>query len=159
MAVFLSSFRNRIDRKGRVSVPAAFRTALGEEAGGIVVFRSLHHDALDACAPAHLETLSNSLEQLDLASDVYDLIETTIFGGSVFLSFDSEGRITLPTDLMAGVGMTDEVVFMGRRRTFQLWEPSRFTAHENAARSAARAKDISLTKIIAAAALKQGGGS
>jgi MraZ protein len=154
MAVFLSSFVNKIDKKGRVSVPASFRAVLGVEAPGIVVFRSLQHDALDGCSVAHLELLSQSLEKLDLASDVYEMIETTIFGGSIQIPFDSEGRVSLPSNLAKAVGIEDEVAFVGRRKTFQLWNPSKFAAHEAATRSAARSKELSLSQIIARASFK-----
>jgi MraZ protein len=149
LTIFLSSFVNRIDKKGRVSVPASFRAALGSDLSGIVVFRSLHYDALDGCSVAHLELLSQSLEKQDLPPDVYELIETTIFGGAVQLPFDGEGRISIPHHLISGVGIEDEVAFVGRRKTFQLWNPKKLTVHENDARGKARAKDISLSKIIA----------
>lgn len=155
MAVFLSSFVNKIDKKGRVSVPASFRAVLGASAPGIVVFKSLQHDALDGCSIAHLEILSQSLETLDLPPETLELIETTIFGGSVQVPFDSTGRVKLPTHLTESVGIGEEVAFVGRRKTFQLWQPAKLTAHEGEARNAARAKDISLSKIIAAAAAKQ----
>lgn len=154
MAVFLSSFVNKIDKKGRVSVPASFRAVLGAEAPGIVVFRSLQYDALDGCSVAHLELLSQSLEKLDLAPDVYEMIETTIFGGSIQIPFDSEGRVSLPPNLAKAVGIEDDVAFVGRRKTFQLWNPSKFTAHEAATRSAARSKELSLSQIIARASSK-----
>jgi MraZ protein len=159
MPVFLSSFVNRVDKKGRVSVPASFRAALGPDASGIVVFRSLQHDALDGCSVTHLELLSQSLEKQDLPPDVYEMIETTIFGGSVQLPFDSEGRITIPHSMASTVGIGDEVAFVGRRKTFQIWEPKRLAAHEAGSRSAARAKDISLSKIIAAASRFESGES
>ncbi|MDR3450621.1 MAG: MraZ family transcriptional regulator [Alphaproteobacteria bacterium] len=157
MPVFLSSFVNKIDKKGRVSVPASFRSALGDDVSGIVVFKSLQHDALDGCSIAHLELLSRSLEKQDLPPDVFELIETTIFGGSVQLPFDSEGRISLPHHLVGGVGIEDEVAFVGRRKTFQLWNPKKLAAHETEARSLAKAKDISLSKIIAAASAFENG--
>ncbi|MDD4616810.1 MAG: MraZ family transcriptional regulator [Alphaproteobacteria bacterium] len=150
MAVFLSSFVNKIDKKGRVSVPAPFRAALGTDTAGIVVFRSLQYEALEGCSIAHLELLSESLEKQDLAPDVFELIETTIFGGSVQLPFDGEGRIVLPHTLISAVGIADEVAFVGRRKTFQIWDPQKLAAHEETAREKARAKDISLSKIIAA---------
>ncbi|MGB4100508.1 MAG: hypothetical protein WBK91_01165 [Alphaproteobacteria bacterium] len=156
MAVFLSSFINRLDKKGRVSVPASFRAALGVEASGIMVFRALHHEALDACAPAHLELLSHSIDNLDLSSEDYELIETTVFGGAQHLPFDGEGRIGLPENLAASVGIIDQIAFVGRRKTFQLWEPSKFAVHENAMRATARARDISFSKIIAQATGKRG---
>jgi MraZ protein len=150
MTVFLSSFVNKIDKKGRVSVPASFRAALGADAAGIVIFKSLQNDALDGCSVAHLELLSQSLEQQDLPADLFELIETTIFGGSVQLPFDGEGRISLPQHMITSVGIDEEVTFVGRRKTFQLWNPEKFTAHETEARGQAKAKDISLSKIIAA---------
>lgn len=159
MAVFLSSFVNKIDKKGRVSVPASFRSVLGVDAPGIVVFRSLQYDALDGCSIAHLELLSNSLEKLDLPPETFELIETTIFGGSVQIPFDGEGRVSLPPHLAAAVGITDEVAFVGRRKTFQLWNPQKLAAHDAQTRSEARAKDISLSKIIAAASTKIEGGA
>ena len=156
MPLFLSSFVNKIDKKGRVSVPASFRAALGDDANGIVVFRSLAQDALDGCSAEHMELLSDSLEKQNLAPDIYELIETTIFGGSVMLSFDGEGRITLPPALLAAVGIQDEVTFVGRRKTFQLWSPDKFAAYEAEARGQAKIKDISLSKIIAAVTAERG---
>ncbi|MGE0109688.1 MAG: division/cell wall cluster transcriptional repressor MraZ [Bdellovibrionales bacterium] len=152
MAVFLSSFVNKIDKKGRVSVPASFRAVLGADASSIVVFKSLQYEALDACSVAHLELLSESLEQQDLSPDMFELIETTIFGGSVQIPFDSEGRMSLPSALAQAVGIEDEVAFIGRRKTFQLWNPARLAAHDEEARKTARAQDVSLSKIIAQAA-------
>lgn len=154
MAVFLSSFVNKIDKKGRVSVPASFRAVLGEGAPGIVAFRSLQNESLEACSVAHLELLSASLEKLDLPPETFELIETTIFGGSVQLPFDSQGRISLPPALAKAVGIADEVAFVGRRKTFQLWNPAKLEAHDAQARNAAKARDISLSKIIAQASLK-----
>jgi len=155
MTIFLSSFVNKIDKKGRVSVPASFRAVLGANASAIVVFKSLQHDALDGCSIAHLELLSQSLETLDLPPETLDLIETTIFGGSVQVPFDSTGRIKLPQNLMNEVNIDDEVAFVGRRKTFQLWNPAKLETHTKDSRNAARAKDISLSKIIAAASAKQ----
>jgi MraZ protein len=154
MPVFLSSFVNQLDKKRRVSVPAPFRAVLGDDAPGIIVFPSLQHDALDGCSIAHLENLSQSLEKQDIPPDTHELIETAIFGGSVQLPFDGEGRIILPKHLTDAVGIEEEVAFVGRRKTFQLWNPKKFAAYEAAARTAARTKGISLSKIIADAAAK-----
>jgi len=158
MAVFLSTFVNKIDKKGRVSVPAPFRAVLGTDTAGIVVFRSLQHEALEGCSIAHLELLSQSLEKQDLPPDVFELIETTIFGGSVQLPFDSEGRINLPQNLISGVGIAEEVAFVGRRKTFQIWNPKKLADYELGARDKARAQNISLSKIIAAVTQSGNGG-
>lgn len=157
MDIFLSTHINKIDAKGRVSVPAPFRTALASSlasslagmATGIVVYRALHHDALEACAPAHLELLSRSMDQLNLSPETYELIETTIFGGSVHVPLDGEGRMILPEPLRGAAGITDSLAFVGRRHTFQMWQPDKFTRYMETQRQAAQAQDISLSKIIA----------
>ncbi|NDE90973.1 MAG: division/cell wall cluster transcriptional repressor MraZ [Alphaproteobacteria bacterium] len=158
MSLFLSSTTNKVDKKGRVSVPSSFRSALGDEVqNGIVVFRSLQVDALDACSLKHLDILSASLEKLSLTPEMYELIETTIFGGSVQLQIDADGRIVLPEHFMQAVGIEDEAAFVGRRRTFQIWNPKKFNAYEDKARDAVRAHNISLSKIIADASALNGG--
>lgn len=153
MDIFLSTHINKIDAKGRVSVPASFRTALASSlsgpATGVVVYRALHHEALEACAPAHLELLSRSMDQLNLSPETYELIETTIFGGSVHVPLDTEGRMILPDQLRDAASITDSLAFVGRRNTFQLWQPAKFTAYMEAQRKAAKAQDVSLSKIIA----------
>jgi MraZ protein len=148
MALFLSTTTNKVDKKGRVSVPAPFRAALGK-ANEIAVFRALHHPALEACSLKHLETLSDSLEHLNLAPEVYELIETTIFGGAHQLPIDGDGRIVLPASLIEAVSIDEEAVFVGRRRTFQIWAPKTYSSFEAKARDAAKAQNISLSKIIA----------
>jgi MraZ protein len=171
MASFLSTYLNKVDKKGRVSVPASFRAVLAAEAGGpdlvggaaasgVVVFRSLHQPALEACSPQHLELLSRSMDSLDLPAEEYELIEATIFGGSVVLPFDGEGRIILPEPMLADLAINEQVAFVGRRRTFQIWQPEALASYEATLRASAKAQDISLSKIIArtqTALLNKGG--
>ena len=162
MSLFLSSTTNKVDKKGRVSVPSSFRAALQANGGddvhhGIVVFRSLQVDALDACSLKHLDILSASLERLSLTPEMYELIETTIFGGSIQLQIDADGRIILPEHFMEAVGIEDEATFVGRRRTFQIWNPKKFKAFENKSRETVRSHNISLSKIIADASAISGG--
>ncbi len=159
MSLFLSSSVNKVDKKGRVSVPAAFRAVIVEEGStDLVLFRSLQHDALEGCSLRHLEILSQSLERLNLAPEIYELVETTIFGGSVSCPIDGDGRIILPSHFSEALGIEDEAAFVGRRRTFQIWKPATFSAYEARARDGARAHNISLSKIIADASSMIDGG-
>lgn len=150
MGMFLSTFVNRIDSKGRISVPPSFRTNLQVQDGSrMIVFPSLQNTALDACSLEHMEQLSESLESPELPPEQRELIETVIFGASVELTLDSEGRIILPQSLLAFAGITREAAFVGRRRTFQIWDPAALTAHESALRERAKDSNISLSTIIA----------
>lgn len=150
MALFLSTYVNKVDRKGRVSIPAQFRAALGEQAAhGIFLFRSLQLPALEACSAAYMERLSASLDDPALPDDQRELLETAIFGASIQLSIDGEGRVLLPQDFAAYATISEDAAFVGVRRTFQIWEPSALQAHSTRAREQARGQAISLSSILA----------
>ncbi len=123
MALFLSTHNNKIDKKGRVSVPAAFRAELmGEGFQGIVVFRSHAHPALEGFAWSYMQEISRRLENFDLFSANQDDLATTIFGESVQLPFDGEGRVVLPPDLMSFAGLSEQASFVGLGNKFQIWD-------------------------------------
>jgi MraZ protein len=147
MALFLSTFVNKIDKKGRVSVPASFRTSLASSQtsainepsfSGIVVFRSLKHPALEGCSVERMQSLSTSIDRLDLFSDAQDDLVSAIFADSHLLSFDSEGRVSIPEDFLKFANLTDQVAFVGRGATFQLWSPEVFRKMQEDARERIR---------------------
>ena len=136
--MFLSTYVNKVDRKGRVSVPATFRTTLSAQRfPGIVVFPSYKYPALEANSLDWMEELADRLDALDKFSDEHENLEM-LFASSRELAFDPEGRIVLPPDLAAHAAITDSVAFVGVGRNFQLWEPSRFAEHAANLRARAR---------------------
>ncbi|HYD71078.1 MraZ family transcriptional regulator [Azospirillum sp.] len=153
MAVFLSTYVNKVDRKGRVSIPAQFRQSLAKSSapGTVYLWPSLNHQALEGADQDYLDVLSESLESPDLDADEREMIETFIFGKLIPVQLDGEGRIVLPQSLADFAGITDEASFIGRRKTFQIWEPKALNAHEAALRDQVVRKDISLSQIIAKA--------
>ena len=62
MALFLSTFSNKIDSKGRVSVPSRFRAALsGNNFAGVVVYESFTNKCIEGC---DLSSFSSSTRQI-----------------------------------------------------------------------------------------------
>ncbi len=136
--MFLSTYVNKVDRKGRVSVPATFRTTLSSQRfPGIVVFPSLKYPALEANGIDWMEEIARRLDTLDKYSDEHDNLEM-LFAASRELPFDPEGRIALPSELAEHAAITEAVAVVGVGRNFQLWEPARFAEHSAAMRERAR---------------------
>ena len=150
MALFTSTFVNKVDKKGRVSVPASFRMALANQSfAGVVVFPSFVHQAIEGAGYELLERLAQSVEQFDPFTDEHDAFSTTIFGDSHQLSFDSEGRILLPEPLLAHANITANAAFLGRGGTFQIWEPEALQVFKADAIERARADRTSLRRLPA----------
>jgi MraZ protein len=160
MGLFLSTYVNKVDKKGRVSVPAPFRAALSGQnvpATEVILFKSLQAPALDGCSFDYIERLAESLDNPDMADDLREQLEDIVFGGSIRLPMDPEGRINLPDAFIAFAGIGESIAFVGRRKTFQLWDPQAFEAHEAARRDVARANNVSLSSIEArTASLRRG---
>ena len=59
MALFLSRYDNKVDKKGRVSVPAPYRAALASQNfAGIVAYPSPVSDAVECCGMDRMERLA-----------------------------------------------------------------------------------------------------
>ena len=99
--MFLSSYENKIDKKGRVSVPSSFRAYLNSMGfNGFVTYPSFNNFALDACAQDRIEKLSESIDSLGPFEDKRDYFATSVLSESINLSFDSEGRVSIPEKLI-----------------------------------------------------------
>lgn len=147
MALFLSTYENKVDKKGRVSVPAPFRAALaGQAFQGIVLFRSHTHHCLEGFGMDTMEELSSRLDHYDLFSADQDDMATAIFGEAVQLPFDGDGRVILPAALMDFSGIDEKAAFVGMGRKFQLWAPDVFEARKAEARAAIKDKGLTLPK-------------
>jgi len=147
--MFLSTYVNKVDRKGRVSVPATFRTTLSAQRfPGIVVFPSYKYPALEANGLEWMEELASRLDTLDKFSDEHENLEM-LFAASRELPFDPEGRIALPPDLAEHAAISDSVAFVGVGRNFQLWEPTRFAEHAANLRERARSQGTRIPSLAA----------
>ncbi len=135
VALFLSTVVNKVDRKGRVSVPAGMRAALSTQPfQGIVAFRSFRSPAIEGWSIDLLNRLADSLDEMELFSETRDDLASAIFADAHQLPFDGEGRIVLPEALAQHAGITTDAAFVGRGDTFQIWNPATFEAHAEKAR-------------------------
>jgi MraZ protein len=136
---FVSNFTNRLDAKGRVSIPASFRAVLARDGfEGLYVHPALDAPALDAGGNALLAEIDGLLARLSPYSEERDHLSTALLGTSEILKLDAEGRVIFTDSLKAHAGITDMVTFVGHGHKFQVWEPQRFGAHLAEARAKVR---------------------
>lgn len=141
MSGYVAAHTNKLDAKGRVSIPAPFRTVLARDGyDGLYCFPSPHSAAIDAGGNILLSQITSRLSGLDPLSEEYNMMSIAYFGSSETLKIDSGGRIMLSPNLRDVTGITDTVVFVGLNDKFQIWEPGRYAAYSEASRKFAFGK-------------------
>ena len=154
MDQFVSTFTNKIDTKGRVSIPASFRSVLAKDGlDGIYCYPSLDAPALDAGGQRLVDKINALVEDLAPYSDEKDQLATALFGTSEILTIDQDGRTILSERLREHAGITSHITFVGLGEKFQMWEPGRFEAHL----SESRRKVRDLRKLLGAGRRGSGG--
>jgi len=136
--MFLSSYENKLDKKGRVSVPASFRSHLSSIGyNGFVAYPSFNHEALEACSEDRIEKLSNTIDSLNPFEEKRDYFATSVLSESMNLQFDSEGRVQITDKLLDHAKIKNSILFVGLGKTFQIWEPKSFEKFKIVARKKA----------------------
>jgi Uncharacterized protein conserved in bacteria len=131
MGLFLSTFVNKVDKKGRVSVPATFRAALSQQSfPGIIAYRSFTSACVEGCGMDFMERLSASAQDIAAFSPEQEDLSSLIFADARQLPWDPEGRIVLPEDVIAHANLSEAAAFVGKGHTFQIWEPHAYKALE-----------------------------
>ncbi|MCG8512311.1 MAG: division/cell wall cluster transcriptional repressor MraZ [Rhodospirillales bacterium] len=145
MALLIGRHVNKIDKKGRVSVPKPFRDAFKDQTfAGFYAYPLFKSPALEACGEDFMNRLSASLEDLDMFSDEQDDLASVILENAHPLSFDPEGRVVLPQELLDHAGITDQVLFVGRGARMQIWNPEDYAKHSKQAFERARSRGATL---------------
>jgi MraZ protein len=127
---FVSNTTLRLDAKGRVSIPASFRSVLARDGfAGLYCYPALDQPAVDAGGHALLAEIEALVGRFPPYSDRREEFLVALYGRSETVNIDGEGRVVLPDELKSHAGITDSVAFVGLGHKFQIWEPQRFRAH------------------------------
>ena len=125
--MFLSTFENKLDKKGRVSVPASYRAYLSSLGyNGIICFPSFNNQSIESWSQDRIEKISNTIDSLNPFDEKKDYFATSILSESTNLQFDGEGRILITQKLLKHAKIKNSMLFVGQGKTFQIWEPTAF---------------------------------
>lgn len=141
MDEFVSTYTNRLDAKGRVSIPAPFRAVLVRDGfEGLYCCPTLDRKAVDAGGNRLRDQIRESLGLFEAFSEDHEYLSTTLIGESEILKIDQDGRVIFSDAIKDHAGIADRVTFVGQGYKFQIWEPDRFAAYREEAK--ARVRDL-----------------
>ena len=128
MSRFTSRHLNKVDRKGRVSVPAPFRSVLEGQGTGLFYLKRNEADGtIDGLTEAYMDDVQDRIDALPMNSPEREAAEDEFFADSTEMRCDPDGRIILPKILMDLAGIDDQALFVGKgRNRFQIWRPETY---------------------------------
>jgi MraZ protein len=143
MKYFIANYENKVDKKGRVSVPASFRSVLEKEAEpGVVLFpNQTDWPCVNGAGISRIETFIEQLEHMNPTEEDRNYFSMAMIGMARQLPIDADGRIILPADILEATGITEKAVFVGLGQTFQVWSPEAFQEYSAKAQSFAQANN------------------
>jgi MraZ protein len=143
--LFLSTYVNKVDRKGRVSVPATFRSTLANNRypNLLIAFPSIRLPAIECTGSDRMEEMQERIETLEQFSDEHENL-SLLFAEAQPLAIDGEGRVIVPEVLKEHAHIGGEVAFVGLGANFQLWDPAAYAEHRAMVRERAARQGTTL---------------
>jgi len=115
--MFIGEYSYTIDEKGRLSVPAKFRSQLEN---GCVVTRGLDH-CLWVYSMLEWEKIASGVSELPITSKNARSFTRFILSGAVDLKLDKVGRVNLPLYLKEYAGIKNKVTVCGVYNRIEIW--------------------------------------
>ena len=157
MDLFVSQFVNKIDKKGRVSLPSIFRNVLPKKSKNeIILFKSLKFKSIEGCSSERINKIANKIDELDIFSDDQDDFATSIFSEIIPTNLDKEGRFLIPENLKSYSNISNEVTFIGQGHYFQIWDPHAAIERQKKSRDRLVRKKRTLGSILTSSDNKNG---
>lgn len=126
-------YRHKVDDKGRVSMPAAFRKVLSSD---LVVTRSPYDDGcLYVFEPEGFndwiaKAFEDKFGRFDSTNRQHVTIRSKLKSRANMVSIDKVGRIVLSGELRQETGIETDVVIVGNTGYFEIWDAKRFDAQD-----------------------------
>lgn len=129
---FSSNATNKIDAKGRVSIPANFRKVLEADAqpGLVLIPRLYGEPCIEGLSVGQHLALAARVERMNPGNPKARAMRHKIFGQAHHIPIEDTGRIVLTKDLRDILGSPDDVLFVGLGRSFQMWNPAVYASHQ-----------------------------
>lgn len=127
--LFVGKHENKLDTKGRVSLPSSFRDQLhtdGDAGCSFYIFPSPNSNCIEGGSKDLIESIAQKIEENSVMFSEDEDILMYVISNARLISCDSTGRFKLPNDLIETYGYDEKIAFIGRARRFQIWNTEKY---------------------------------
>jgi MraZ protein len=142
MNLLTGEFKNNLDEKGRLSLPARLR---GELPGSLLVLTQGVDNCLWLFPPEQWNALSTKLmESTSLFQARARLVQRRILAPAQEVEIDKLGRISVPQSLREWAGLSKECVILGISKYVEIWDAETYRKYldENEGEFLAAAEEL-----------------
>ncbi|RPH56303.1 MAG: division/cell wall cluster transcriptional repressor MraZ [Chloroflexi bacterium] len=118
--MFLGQYQHSLDEKGRLTIPAAFRDALGE---GAFVSQGFDRNLMVMTA-AYFQQVYERINAMSITDPAARLLRRLLLSSAYQVEVDRAGRILLPQNLRQFLALNGEAIVVGQGEYFEIWTPS-----------------------------------
>jgi MraZ protein len=130
MTPFSGTLYGKLDSKGRIAIPASFRSVMERNGSAELAFRVSH---LAPCIEAHTEAAFNAMVEAIRAMPQFSperqVRESSIIARTTVLRVDADGRVLLPERMLKKAGIEGPLAFLGKGDRFEIWDEAKAEAH------------------------------
>lgn len=125
----------KVDAKGRVSIPAPYRAVLrdgdpdwseGKLPEFVIVYGDESRDYLECFTIDSANEVDEKISRIPRGHPARKRLERLFNGQSLPATVDDTGRIVLPQKLRQKIGIENDAYFIAMGDTFQIWNPETY---------------------------------
>jgi len=125
--MFIGEFKHNVDEKGRVAIPAKFRTQISK---GAIITRGLDR-CLFVFTKKDWEKLAEKLVNLPLAQSNSRAFVRLMLSGASDVDIDSQGRVLIPDYLRKYAGLEKSVNVIGVYNRMEIWNEASWDSYRS----------------------------
>ncbi len=124
--MFLGSYNNKIDKKGRLAIPFQYRNQLTDSA---VICRDIYGKECLCLYPE--DAWEKFTEKVNaMPSVVGNELKRYLYSGSCNVEFDAQGRVLIPAKLREHAHLESAVAVIGMGERLELWNADAWTGED-----------------------------
>src|SRR5579862_4802745 len=129
--VFAGVFRHQLDDKKRTTIPSKWRQ--NKEGDDFFLVPHPTNPCLLVMPPEEFEAVGERVKgSQQVTSKKQSNFIRQFYSNAQNCSTDKQGRLLLPEEHRSEIGLGDEVVLVGSRERFEIWNPAKWTAFKEA---------------------------
>ena len=121
---FTGEFRNTIDQKNRLSIPAKYRKALSPVNDGTFVLTRGFDQCLILYPLDEWKKVEGQLGSLSSIKVRHRNFVRSIVRCAIHVKYDSQGRIAIPENLLQYATIDSNVTVIGMIKKIEIWSPN-----------------------------------